>query len=41
MLLNFSIAIVVSRLTAEPPQSVQDLVDNIRIPSGAKAAVEH
>ena len=38
MLLNFSIAIVVSRLTAEPPQSVQDLVDNIRIPSGAKAA---
>ena len=41
MLLNFSIAIVVSRLTAEPPQSVQDLVDNIRIPSGAKAAVDH
>ena len=41
MLLNFSIAIVVSRLTAEPPQSVRDLVDNIRIPSGAKAAVDH
>ena len=41
MLLNFSIAIVVSRLTAEPPKSVQDLVDNIRIPSGAKAAVDH
>jgi cation/acetate symporter len=41
MLLNFSIAIVVSRLTAEPPQSVQNLVDNIRIPSGAKAAVDH
>ena len=41
MLLNFSIAIVVSRLTAEPPQSVQDLVDNIRIPSGAKAVVDH
>ena len=41
MLLNFSIAVVVSRLTAEPPQSVKDLVDNIRIPSGAKAAVDH
>ena len=41
MLLNFSIAIVVSRLTAEPPQPVQNLVDNIRIPSGAKAAVDH
>ena len=41
MLLNFAIAIGVSRLTAKPPQSVQELVDNIRIPSGAKAAAKH
>ena len=41
MILNFAIAITVSRLTAKPPQSVQELVDNIRIPSGAKAATYH
>ena len=41
MLLNFAIAISVSRVTAKPPQSVEELVDNIRIPSGAKAATEH
>jgi cation/acetate symporter len=41
MLLNFAIAIGVSRLTAKPPQSVQELVDNIRIPSSAKAAAKH
>ena len=41
MLLNFGIAITVSRLTPEPPQSVKELVDNIRIPGGAKAASDH
>ncbi len=41
MILNFVIAITVSRLTAKPPQSVQELVDNIRIPSGTKAAANH
>ena len=41
MLLNFGIAITVSRLTPEPPQSVKELVDNIRIPGGAKAAGDH
>ena len=41
MILNFAIAITVSRLTAKPPQSVQALVDNIRIPSGVKAAANH
>jgi cation/acetate symporter len=39
MLLNFAVAIVVSRLTAAPPQHVQDLVDSIRVPRGAGAAV--
>ena len=41
MLLHFAIAIGVSRLTAKPPQMVQELIDNIRIPSGAKAATKH
>lgn len=41
MLLNFGIAITVGRLTPEPPQSVKELVDNIRIPGGAKAAGDH
>ncbi|MDA0794875.1 MAG: cation acetate symporter [Proteobacteria bacterium] len=41
MILNFVIAIMVSRLTSKPPQSVLELVDNIRIPSGAKAATHH
>ncbi len=35
MLLNFVVAIVVSRFTPPPPQEVQDLVENIRIPAGA------
>ncbi|MFT4652305.1 MAG: cation/acetate symporter [Porticoccaceae bacterium] len=41
MILNFVIAITVSRLTSKPPQSVLELVDNIRIPSGATAATHH
>jgi cation/acetate symporter len=39
MLINFAVAIVVSRLTAPPPQHVQDLVDSIRVPRGAGSAV--
>jgi cation/acetate symporter len=38
MLLNFVVAIVVSRLTPPPPQHVMDLVDSIRVPRGAGAA---
>ena len=41
MLLNFVIAITISHLTAKPPATVQALVDNIRIPGGAKAAKNH
>ena len=37
MLLNFAVALTVSHLSEEPPESVQKLVDNIRIPSGGKA----
>lgn len=41
MLLNFVIAMTISHLTAKPPATVQALVDNIRIPGGAKAAENH
>lgn len=38
MILNFLVSFVVSRMTPAPPAEVQDLVENIRIPSGAGAA---
>ena len=38
--LNFTVALTVSRLTAAPPQPVQEMVESIRIPAGAEAAVE-
>jgi len=41
MLLNFVIAMTISHLTAKPPATVQALVDNIRIPGGAKTAENH
>lgn len=41
MVINLSISLVVSRLTAAPPVEVQQIVEDIRIPSGAGAAVEH
>jgi cation/acetate symporter len=41
MFVNFVISVVVSRLTPAPPENVQDLVENIRIPSGAGEASDH
>lgn len=38
MIANFVVAIVVSKITPAPPQEVQDIVENIRIPSGAGEA---
>ncbi|MCO5733097.1 sodium:solute symporter family protein [Rhizobium sp. SSA_523] len=40
-LLNFVVAYFVSMATAAPPQSVQDLVESIRVPRGAGAATGH
>ncbi|NIY73726.1 cation acetate symporter [Marivivens donghaensis] len=40
-LVNFAVAYVVSNATDEPPVEIQELVENIRIPSGAGAAVDH
>lgn len=42
MVANFIVALVVSKFTPAPPQEVQDIVENIRIPSGAgEAGVAH
>lgn len=41
MFVNFFVALTVSRLTPAPPQQVKELVENIRIPRGAGAAVDH
>ena len=41
MIVNFVVSIVVSRFTAPPPEEVQEIVENIRIPSGAGEAVDH
>ncbi|MEW6428036.1 MAG: sodium:solute symporter family protein [Thermodesulfobacteriota bacterium] len=41
MVINFVITLVVSRMTAPPPQDVQDLVESIRYPRGAGAASGH
>jgi len=38
---NLLVALVVAQLTPEPPKDVQNLVDFIRSPHGAGAAVEH
>ena len=40
-LLHLVVAVVVSRMTPEPPQEIQDLVEKIRIPSGAGEAHDH
>lgn len=40
-LLHLIVAFIVSRMTPPPPQEVQDLVERIRIPSGAGEALEH
>ncbi|MEP6388531.1 MAG: sodium:solute symporter family protein [Halioglobus sp.] len=34
-IVNFSVAFIVTRVTQAPPQDVQDLVDNIRLPIGS------
>ncbi|GIW24228.1 sodium:solute symporter family protein [Meiothermus sp.] len=41
MVLNFIITYFVSRMTPEPPKEVQDLVELVRIPRGAKDAHYH
>ena len=38
MLVNFAVSLIVNRFTGEVPEEVQDIVENIRIPSGAGEA---
>ncbi|TXS90415.1 sodium:solute symporter family protein [Parahaliea aestuarii] len=40
-IVNFTVAFAVSRVTAQPPASVRELVENIRVPAGASAARDH
>lgn len=41
MVLNFAVAYGVAYFTAAPPDEVRDLVDDIRVPTGAKVAHKH
>lgn len=38
---NFSVAYVVSMMTPEPPEHIQHMVEDIRVPAGASAAHSH
>jgi cation/acetate symporter len=38
MIINFIVSIVISKFTPDPPEEVQEIVANIRIPSGAGEA---
>jgi cation/acetate symporter len=40
-LVNFVVATLVSRVTAPPPEHIQHLVEDIRVPKGAGAATGH
>jgi cation/acetate symporter len=41
MLLNFIVSIAISLFTPDPPKEVQEIVEDIRIPSGVKEAGFH
>ncbi|MDN3668877.1 sodium:solute symporter family protein [Echinicola jeungdonensis] len=41
MILNFLVCFIVSKMTPPPPQEVQDLVEDIRVPRGAGKAHTH
>ncbi len=41
MLVNFIVSIVICQLTPAPPEEIQEIVENIRIPSNAGDAIAH
>jgi len=41
MIVNFIVALVINKFTPDPPEEVQEIVENIRIPSNAGEAVDH
>jgi cation/acetate symporter len=38
---NFAVAIIISKMTAPPPEHIQHLVEDIRVPAGAGSATGH
>ncbi len=40
-IVNFAVALAVSKVTAEPPERIQDLVEDIRVPMGSDVAHAH
>jgi cation/acetate symporter len=38
---NFAVAFAVAKMTAPPPQEIVELVEHIRVPSGAGAPTSH
>ncbi|MEN3792570.1 sodium:solute symporter family protein [Fulvimarina sp. MAC3] len=40
-LFNFATAIIVSKMTASPPQRIQEMVESLRVPRGASTATGH
>ena len=40
MILNFALTLLVSRFTAPPPESVQRMIEEIRLPGEAKTDEE-
>ncbi|MDX1344560.1 MAG: cation acetate symporter, partial [Sedimenticolaceae bacterium] len=38
---NFVVAFVVAKMTTPPPEHIQHLVEDIRVPAGAGEAVDH
>ncbi|MFM9269556.1 sodium:solute symporter family protein [Halomonas elongata] len=40
-IINFAVAFTISRMTAEPPQEIQELVESVRYPRGAGTATGH
>jgi len=41
MIVNFIVSIIISKFTPPPPKEVQEIVENIRIPSGVNKAHSH
>jgi len=41
MAINFIVSLAISGITPAPPQEVQDIVEDIRVPSGAGGATHH
>ena len=41
MVINFAVTLGVSLITKAPPAAVQEMVESVRIPRGAGAAIDH